>query len=68
MFDDEGFGFEDFLLLGGIYLFSDYMEKKERELAAHDPEHTANEAMSLGWGCLITIGIILGIFLLSMIL
>lgn len=67
MFDDESFGFEAFLLLGVIFLFTDYMEKKEREFAAGDPEYAANEARALGLGCLMTIGLTFGIILMFII-
>ena len=64
MFDDDHCEFEDFLLLGGIYLFAEYMERKERELSVGNPEYAPGEASAAGWGCLITIGIVLVLFLI----
>ncbi|HOC92738.1 MAG TPA: hypothetical protein PKH33_10270 [bacterium] len=68
MFDDHGFDFDDFLLLGGIYYLADVMEKEERKLAAENPEQAENEAKATLLGCVITICILIGIIVVAILL
>jgi hypothetical protein len=63
MLEETDFGIESFLLLGGIYLFADYLERREQELFSDNSNYAATEAASLAWGGLISIGIILSAIL-----
>ncbi len=63
MFDDDGFGFEEFMVLGGIYLLADMMEKKERECCSVDTQKENPGTVFSGCIALITIIFIFIVFL-----